>query len=60
MKLNWKRRSKTITADEMILYVENPKDATRKLLEIINEFGKFPGYKINTKKSGVSIMVQQK
>ena len=31
----------------MILYVENPKDATRKLLELINEFGKVPGYKIN-------------
>ena len=31
----------------MILYVENPKDSTRKLLEFINEFGKFSGYKIN-------------
>ena len=35
----------------MILYVENPKDATRKLLEQINEFGKVAGYKINTQKS---------
>ena len=35
----------------MILYIENPKDATRKLLEIINEFGKVSGYKINTQKS---------
>ena len=35
----------------MILYTENPKDATRKLLEIINEFGKVAGYKINTQKS---------
>ena len=35
----------------MILYIENPKDATRKLLELINEFGKFAGYKINTQKS---------
>ena len=35
----------------MILYIENPKDATRKLLELINEFGKIAGYKINTKKS---------
>ena len=29
----------------MILYIENPKDATRKLLELINEFGKVAGYK---------------
>ena len=35
----------------MILYIENPKDATRKLLEIINEFGKVAGYKINAQKS---------
>ena len=34
----------------MILYIENPKDATRKLLELINEFGKVAGYKINTQK----------
>ena len=31
----------------MILYLEYPKDATRKLLELINEFGKTAGYKIN-------------
>ena len=35
----------------MILYVENPKDATRKLLELINEFGRVAGYKINAQKS---------
>ena len=35
----------------MILYIENPKDATRKLLELINESGKVSGYKINTQKS---------
>ena len=35
----------------MILYIENPKDATRKPLELINEFGKVAGYKINTQKS---------
>ena len=32
----------------MILYVENPKDSTRKLLELINEYSKVSGYKINT------------
>ena len=35
----------------MTLYIENPKDATRKLLEPINEFGKVAGYKINAQKS---------
>ena len=35
----------------MILYIENPKDTTRKLLEIINEYIKIAGYKINTQKS---------
>ena len=35
----------------MILYVENPKDSTRKLLELINEYSKVAGYKINTQKS---------
>ena len=38
-------------ADEMIVYIENPKDATRKLLELINEFGRVAGYKINAQKS---------
>ena len=35
----------------MILYVENPEDSTRKLLELINEYSKVSGYKINTQKS---------
>ena len=35
----------------MMLYIENPKDATGKLLELINEFGKVAGYKINAQKS---------
>ena len=35
----------------MILYIENPKGATRKLLELISEFGKVAGYKINAQKS---------
>ena len=35
----------------MILYIENPKDSTRKLLEVINEYSKVGGYKINTQKS---------
>ena len=35
----------------MILHIENPKDATRTLLELTNEFGKVAGYKINAQKS---------
>ena len=35
----------------MILYIENPKDTIRKLLELISEFSKVAGYKINTQKS---------
>ena len=41
----------SLFADDMILYIENPKDATRKLLDLINEFGKVAGYKINAQKS---------
>ena len=35
----------------MILYIENPKDSTRKSVELINEYSKVAGYKINTQKS---------
>ena len=35
----------------MILYIENPKEAIRKVLELINEFGNISGYKINTQES---------
>ena len=41
----------SLFADDMILYIENPKNATRKLLELINDFGKVAGYKINAQKS---------
>ena len=41
----------SLFADDMILYIKNPKDVTRKLLELINEFGKVAGYKINAQKS---------
>ena len=40
----------SLLADD-ILYIENPKDTTRKLLELINEFSNVTGYKINTQKS---------
>ena len=38
----------SLFADEMILYIEIPKNSSRKLLEVINEFGKVTGYKINS------------
>ena len=41
----------SLFADNMTLHVENPKDAIRKLLELIDEFGRVVGYKINAQKS---------
>ena len=41
----------SLFADEVILYIENPKYSTRKLLELINEYSKFSGYEVNTQKS---------
>ena len=41
----------SLFADDMILCIDNPKDAIRKLLELVNEFGKVSGYKINAQKS---------
>ena len=41
----------SLFADDMILYIENPKDSIKKLLELISEFSKVAGYKINTQKS---------
>ena len=41
----------SLFVDDMILHIENPKDSIRKLLELISEFSKVAGYKINTEKS---------
>ena len=41
----------SLFAGDMILYLQHPKDSTRKLLELINEYSKVAGYKINTQKS---------
>ena len=41
----------SVFEDNMILYIENPKDSTRKVLDLINEHNKVSGYKINTQKS---------
>ena len=40
-----------LIADDMIVYMENPIDFTKKLLDLINQFGKTAGYKVNTQKS---------
>ena len=41
----------SLFANNKMLYIENPKDATRKILKLINEFDKVAGYKIDTQKS---------
>ena len=41
----------SLFADDMILYIENSKDATRKLIELINKYSNVTGYKMNTQKS---------
>ena len=44
--------NETVTAfRHMIVYMENPIDSTKKQLDLINEIGKTPGYKVNTQKS---------
>ena len=50
----------SLFADDMTLYRENPKGATRKLLELINEFGKVAGYNINAQKSLASLTLTMK
>ena len=50
----------SLFADNMILYTENPKDSTKKLLELINEYSKVAGYKINTQKSLVFLYTNNK
>ena len=41
----------SLFADDMIVYMENPINSTKKLLDLINEFGRTAGYKVNTQKS---------
>ena len=41
----------SLSADDVILYIENPKETIRKSLELISEFSKVAGYKINAHKS---------
>ena len=47
---NWKGGYETVTADDMIVYMENPIDSTKKLLDLISDFGRTVGYKVNLQK----------
>ena len=49
----------SLLADDMILYTENPIDSIKKLLELISEFSKVVGYKINTQKSFAFLHTKQ-
>ena len=50
----------SLFVDDMILYIENPQDATKKLLELINDLGKVAGYKINIQKSVALLYTKNK
>ena len=50
----------SLFAHDMTLYIKNPKEATRKLLELINEFGKVAGYKVNAQKETRQKELKQK
>ena len=50
----------SLFADDMILYIENPKDGTRKLVKLIKEYSKVAGYKINTQKSLAFLYINNK
>ena len=49
----------SLLADDMILYIENPKDSIRKLLELTSEFSEVTGYKINMQKSPAFLHTKQ-
>ena len=51
IQIGKKEMKLSLFADDTIVYMENPIDSTKKLLDLINEFGKTAGYKVNTQKS---------
>ena len=55
IKIGKEERKLSLFADDMILYMENPIDSTKKLLDLKNEFGKPAGYEVNTQKSKASL-----
>ena len=50
----------SLFADEMIVYIESPVDSTKKLLHIIDEFGRTAGYKVNIQKSKAFLYANNK
>ena len=50
----------SLFADDMIVYMENPIDCTKKLIDLVNEFGKTAGYKVNTQKSKAFLYTNNK
>ena len=50
----------SLFADDMILYLEDPTNSTKMLIELINKFSKVSGYKINLKKSEAFLYANQK
>ena len=50
----------SLFADDMIVYMENPIEYTKKLLDLINDFGKTAGYKVNTQKSKAFLYTNNK
>ena len=50
----------SLFADDMIMYIENPIDSTKKILDLIGEFGKTVGYKVNIQKSNTFLYTTNK
>ena len=50
----------SLFADDMMVYIENPRDSTKKLLSLISEFGKTAGYKVNIQKSKAFLYANNK
>ena len=51
MKVGKQETKLSLFADDMIVYMENPIDSAKELLDLLNEFGKTAGYKVNIQKS---------
>ena len=56
IKIGNKETKLSLFADDMMIYLKNPRESTKKLEEIINNFSKVAGYKINAHKSLVFIL----
>ena len=50
----------SLFADDMIVYIDNHIDSTKKLLDLINEFGKTAGYRLNIQKSKAFLYTNKK